>query len=155
MKLKRFQIQRGRIRLPRTTLGFVAAAVMVMVASMAFAAVQEFTNFTLDIPDGWTAKEDGPTVGIIKDDQTASLAISLDALKPGDTLGDLANAMSQYMKGTEPEVDADGDYSFTAHDGQIRVLITGDDSNYLSFTMVGLETESEAIGAMINSMQKK
>lgn len=144
--MKRFQIQ-----------GLIAVALVVMAASVAFGAVQEFTNFTMDIPDGWTAKEDGPTVGIIKDDQTASLAVSVDALHEGDTIKDLAAAMSQYMKGTTPEADADGDYRFTAHDGQIQVMVTGDNDAgiYASFTMVGLETQREAIGGMISSIKFK
>ncbi|MCR4818620.1 MAG: hypothetical protein K5841_06655 [Fretibacterium sp.] len=137
--------------------GFVAAAVMVMMASVAFGNVQEFSKFTIDIPDGWTAKEDGPALGVIKDDQTASLTIAVDQLKPGDTFGDLAAAMSQYMGGTTPEADADGDYTFTAQNGQVVVLVTGDNNAgvYAAFTMFGLETQAEAIGEMVKSVKFK
>ena len=141
----------------RFQMGLIAVAVMALAATAACAAVQEFTHFTMDIPEGWTAKEDGPTVGIIKDDQTASLAVSVDALHEGDTIKDLAAAMSKYMEGTTPEADADGDYHFTAHDGQIQVIVTGDNDAgvYAAFTMVGLETQREAIGGMISSIKFK
>nr|MCR5346401.1 hypothetical protein [Fretibacterium sp.]MCR5347459.1 hypothetical protein [Fretibacterium sp.] len=61
--------------------GFVAAAVMVMTASMAFAAVQDFGDYTFDIPDGWTASMQTPAekmevVSFIKNDKTASGSVT-------------------------------------------------------------------------------
>ncbi|MCR4817650.1 MAG: hypothetical protein K5841_01685 [Fretibacterium sp.] len=97
--------------------GFVAAAVMVMAASMAFAAVQDFGDYTFDIPDGWTASMQSPAekmdvVSFIKSDNTASGSVTFSA-KEGATLEALAGAWAQQLGGSTPTVDADGDYSFT------------------------------------------
>ena len=137
----------------------VAAAAIALVATTAFAAVQEFTNFTLDIPDGWTAKEDSPSVIVTKnDDPSVALNVTLDALKPGDTYVDFANAMAEYMKGTKPEVDADGDCIFTAPDGnggQAIVLVRGTDSVYLYFVAAGMDKEKDALAAIMDSFALK
>ena len=157
--MKRFQIQRGGIRLPHTPLVLVAAAVMVMAASMAFAATQEFTNFTLDIPDGWTAKEDSPSVVVTKnDDPTVALNVTLDALQGGDTYVDFANKLAEYLKGTKPEVDADGDCIFKAPDGnggEAICLVRGNDSVYLYFLAAGMDKEGETLAAIMDSISLK
>ena len=51
-----------------------SAAVLVILSSMAaFGAVQDFGEYTLDIPDGWTVKIDGDTVNITNDDKSSSM----------------------------------------------------------------------------------
>lgn len=97
--------------------GFVAAAVMVMAASMAFAAVQDFGDYTFDIPDGWTASKQTPAenmevVSFVKDDKTASGSVTLSATG-GASLEALATEWAKQLNGSAPEKDADGDYSFT------------------------------------------
>ena len=64
--------------------GFVAVAAMVMAASMAFAAVQDFGDYTFDIPDGWTGSMQSPAenvevVSFIKNDNTASGSVTFSA----------------------------------------------------------------------------
>ena len=97
--------------------GFVAAAVMVMAASMAFAAVQDFGDYTFDIPDGWTASKQTPAenmevVSFVKNDKTASGSVTFSE-KGGASLDALAAEWSKQLGGSTPEKDADGDYSFT------------------------------------------
>ena len=139
--------------------GFVLAAAMVLAASMAFAAVQEFTNFSLDIPDGWTAKEDSPSVIVTKnDDPTVALNVTMDSLKPGDTYVDFANALAEYMKGTKPEVDADGDCIFKAPDGnggEVIGLVRGNESVYLYFIAAGMDKDGTTLAAIMDSFALK
>ena len=97
--------------------GFVAVAVMVMAASMAFAAVQDFGDYTFDIPDGWTGSMQSPAenvevVSFIKNDNTASGSVTFSATG-GASLDALAAEWSKQLGGSAPEVDADGDYAFT------------------------------------------
>ena len=97
--------------------GFVAVAAMVMAASMAFAAVQDFGDYTFDIPDGWTGSMQSPAenvevVSFIKNDNTASGSVTFSATG-GASLDALAAEWSKQLGGSAPEVDADGDYAFT------------------------------------------
>ncbi|MCR4818905.1 MAG: hypothetical protein K5841_08120, partial [Fretibacterium sp.] len=93
-------------------------------------AVQDFGDYTFDIPDGWTASMQTPAekmevVSFIKNDKTASGSVTFSD-KGGATLDALAAAWSQQLGGSTPEADADGDYTFT-------------------FTAQGSEVESNAL----------
>ena len=52
-------------------------AVLVFSAA-AFAAVQDFNDFTVDVPDDWTATQNGTTVGIVANDNSAAVSITVD-----------------------------------------------------------------------------
>lgn len=137
-------------------------ALSALLASAAFAATQDFGAFTVDVLDGWTASQEGPTAVIIKNDNTASLSITL-AETDGASLGDLANAFVEEFKKTftsvsAPEKDEDGDYSFSMVNGngvESKALITGDDSQYCLFVMTGIDAAGDEISAMLGSVKDK
>ena len=132
-------------------------AVLVFVATAAFGAVQAFSKFSLDVPAGWSASEQDETVTLIADDQTASLTISI-ASTEGKSLEVVANGLSEAFKGTKPEVDADGDYTFTFDNGNgvtSHALITGADDMFCAFVMTGVENKGDEIQAILGSLKLK
>ena len=137
-------------------------AIIALFASAAFAATQDFGKFTVDVADGWTASQQGPTAVIVKNDNTASLSITLDATG-GASRADLANAFVEEFKKSftsvsAPEADADGDYTFTMVNGngiESKALLTGDDEQYCLFVMTGVDAAGDEISAMLGSVQDK
>lgn len=132
-------------------------AVLVFVATAAFGAVQDFSKFSLDVPAGWSASEQDDTVTLIADDKTASMTISV-ASTEGNSLEAVANGLSETLKGTKPEVDADGDYSFTFDNGNgvtSHALITGADGMFCAFVMTGIENKASDIQAILGSLKVK
>ena len=57
----------------------LALTLVAVFAAASFAGVQDFGKFTIDVPEGWTATQDGETVGIVKNDNSAALSISVDS----------------------------------------------------------------------------
>ena len=137
-------------------------ALTALLASSAFAATHDFGAFTVDVLDGWTASQDGPTAIITKNDNTASLTITL-ADTEGASLGDLANAFVEEFKKTftsvsAPAKDAEGDYTFemvNANGVKSSALLTGDDAQYCLFVMTGIEAAGDEISAMLGSVKDK
>ncbi|MBQ7214852.1 MAG: hypothetical protein IJS39_02580 [Synergistaceae bacterium] len=78
----------------------VLAAVFAVVlsAAAAFAGIQDFGKYTVNVPAGWTATPDGETVGIVKDDNTASMSITYDSLD-GSSLKEAADAFVEALNG--------------------------------------------------------
>ncbi len=137
-------------------------ALIALFASAAFAATQDFGAFTVDVLDGWTATQEGPTAVIVKNDNTASLSITL-ADTEGVSRADLANAFVEEFKKSfanvsKPEADADGDYTFTMVNGngvESKALLTGDDAQYCLFVMTGVEAAGDEISTMLGSVKDK
>ncbi len=128
--------------------GFVAAAVMVMAASAAFAAVQDFGDYTFDIPAGWTASKQSPAenvevVSFVKDDKTASGSVTFSE-KGGASLDALAAEWSKQLGGSAPEKDADGDYSFTFTKGSVKSNALVKDLAETVYMVIVMTTEDPA-----------
>ena len=49
---------------------------MFMISGKAFADIEDFKYFSLDVPEGWTADESGDVVSVIADDKSGSLSIT-------------------------------------------------------------------------------
>ena len=134
----------------------LAAVLAVIAASMAFAGVQDFGKFTIDVPAGWTANQDDEAVIFTKNDNTASMSITVDALD-GASLKEIADAFVEALsgKGLAP---MDGGYTFTmtnANGVESKCYLTGDDKNYGLIVVTGAENAPEEISAMMDSMQEK
>ena len=140
----------------------LAVVAVVLSAAMAFGAVQDFGKFTLNVASGWTAKTEGPSAIITKDDNTATLTITVDSAG-GASAKDLAVAFAEeckksYPKVGTPEVDEDGDYTWVmtnANGVDNHALLRVDDGDYMFITMAGLDTAGEDIAAMLDSVQDK
>ncbi len=140
----------------------VVMALVALLASVAFASTHDFGAFTVDVLDGWTASQEGPTAVIIKNDNTASLSITFTETE-GASLGDIANAFVEEFKKTftsvsAPEKDADGDYSFSMVNGngvESKALLTGDEKHYCLFVMTGVDAAGDEISKMLGSVKDK
>ena len=140
----------------------IAVLFVALFATMAFAAVQDFGRFTVDVADGWTGSQNGPSAIIVKNDNTASLSITIDKTQ-GYALKDLASAFVEEFKKSYPTVSApeatdDGDFTFTAVNAngvESSVLLTGDEEEYCMFVMTGVEAAGAEMSAMLGSIKEK
>ena len=143
-------------------LAVFAAVIAVFSAAAAFGAVQDFGKFTIDVAAGWTASQQDSTVLINKDDNTAAMSLTVDSAQ-GSSAKDLAAAFVENFKGSfakvsEPEADADGDYSWdmtNANGVDTHAMLTVQDGDYMLITMTGVEAAGEEISAMLGSIQDK
>ena len=134
----------------------LAAVVAVFSAAMAFGAVQDFGKFTVDVPAGWTAEQDGETVGIVKNDNTASMSISYDSLD-GASLKEAADAFVEALNGKGLAQDGDV-YTFTmtnANGVESKCFLSGDNKNYCLMVVTGAENAPEEVSAIMNSLTEK
>ena len=127
--------------------------VVMLVASCAYAELQDFENFSLEIPEGWTAIEDGAVVSVSANDGSASLTITTD--RPGDmSIEELASEIAREVGGTLPEKDSDDNYSFTFDDGKSLAVITGDEDFYMLIVGTDIEDNGQ-VGEILDSLEMK
>lgn len=139
----------------------LAVLAAVLSAAMAFAEVKDFGRFTLDIADGWTASQQGPTAIVVKNDNTSSMSVTYDAAKA--SAKDLAAAFAQeftktFVKVSEPEVDENGYYRWQMQGAQDVVTLARlvvEDGDYMLITMTSIETGGDDISAMLDSFKEK
>ena len=125
-------------------------------ATAAFGA--QFGDLSIEVADGWTASQEGSTVAIIKDDNSASMSVTLESAD-GASLEELANAFAQKLGGSAPQLMTEGvfegDYSFeftNANGVKCDALISGGDTHYLLIVVAGGENAQDEIIAMISSI---
>ena len=134
----------------------VALTLVAVFAAASFAGVQDFGKFTIDVPEGWTAEQDGETVGIVKNDETASMSITVDTLD-GSSLKECADAFVQELSGKNLQlVDGAYQFEFTNASGVVsKAFLTGDDKNYALIVVTGGENAPDDIASMMDSLQEK
>lgn len=139
----------------------VAALIAVLGASAAFAEVKDFGIFKADILAGWTAEQDGSTVGIVKDDKTASMSVTVEE-NDGTSLSDLADAFVKELDGENLTTDKHGNavFEFTSSNGvKSRAVLNADEKHFALIVITyGDNTSEESlneISAMIDSLQFK
>ena len=134
----------------------IALTLVAIFAAASFASVQDFGKFTIDVPEGWTAEQDGETVGIIKNDNTASMSITVDTLD-GASLKECADAFAKELNGKNLTF-ADDTYQFefsNANGVESKAILSGDDKNYALFVITGAENAAEDISKMLGSVVEK
>jgi hypothetical protein len=88
-------------------------------AGPAFAELREFTDFSVELPAGWSVRRDGITVAFIAEDKSATMQVTVEPIaglfKEGISAKELAEAYAAELAGSTPEmVDKDPQYySFT------------------------------------------
>lgn len=136
-----------------------SAAVLVILSSMAaFGAVQDFGEYTLDIPDGWTVKIDDSTADrvlyIAKDDKSSSMEFFYESTLD-KTVDDLIEDWAEMCEGdcvSAPIRTDDGyqSYSFENEEGKSVTFYARQISNpngktpgmYIGAEMVGKDTKT-------------
>lgn len=143
----------------KRSLALVAVLVLVLTAA---AFGQDFGKFTMNIAEGWTGSQNGYTAIASKNDNTASLTVTI-APAEGATKAQLAEAfVSEFRKsfaevGT-PEADKDGDYSWdmkTANGVESHAMLSSDGGDYVLLVMTNVVAAPDDFTAMIGSIKKK
>lgn len=134
-------------------IGVLSVLAVLVFSAAAFAAVQDFKDFTVDVPDDWTATQNGTTVGIVANDNTAAVSITVDK-RDGMEAKDLAAAFAQKLKGSEPVLEDDVyHFDFKNEAGvESRAILNTEGDNYLLLVITGQNPKLEAL---IDSIQGK
>ncbi|MBQ3457290.1 MAG: hypothetical protein IJG36_12700 [Synergistaceae bacterium] len=140
----------------------LAAVLVVVLSAAAFAGVQEFAKFTINVADGWTAVDNQGTAVITKNDNSAQLTISV-ADAGGATKAQLAEAFVAEFKKTFAEVgtpvaDEDGDYSWemkTTNGAVSEAYLSADGSDFMLFVVTNRQAAADDISAMLGSIKDK
>lgn len=128
----------------------LAAVTILAAAGGAWAAPRAFSKYTLDIPEGWTAHEDGNVVAIYGPYNVAAISIVMDTAD-GMTALSIAEAMSGQLRGSRPRPTPDG-YVFTFKnqngvDSLSRISVAGD-----AFVMVTVTGDHPQAAGILNSI---
>lgn len=131
-------------------------AVMFLLEAGAYAEIQEFRYFSLDVPEEWSVSEEGAAVTVTAPDKSASLSITADDPK-GKSIAELAEEFSRELKGTAPKKDEeDGEsYSFEFNNGVSHAVIDGDEEMYLLIIGTGVEHNGDILGEILESLEMK
>lgn len=133
-----------------------ALTVVAVFAASSFAGVQDFGAFTINVPEGWTATKDGATVGIVKNDNTASASITVDSAD-GASAKELADAFVSELNGKNLQTMEGGyQFEFDNQNGVTsKAFISEQNGKYALIVVTGLENAPEEISKMIDSLQEK
>ena len=128
--------------------------IFLLAGTCAFADVEEFRYFSLNVPDGWSAVESGDTVSVTADDKSGSLVITSGSPN-GESIAALALKFSREMNASEPVSDDEGDYSFEINNGISHATITGDEDFYMMIIASGFVRNAETLGAILDSLEMR
>lgn len=131
-----------------------ALAVMAVVLFVSAAFAQNFGAFSVEIPDGWNASQNGPTAIISKPDNSGNVSITV-AETQGFSLKDLAEAFrAEFSKsfasvGEAEESDGDYEWEMTTQNGvESHALISGAEGQYMLIVVTGAVNEDEVAAIM-------
>lgn len=132
----------------------LALAVMAVVLFAALAFAENFGAFSVDVPDGWNASQNGPTAILAKPDNSGSVSITV-AETQGYALKDLAEAFrAEFAKsfasvGAAEESDGDYEWEMETKNGvESHALISGADGQYMLIVVTGEVDEDEVAAIM-------
>ena len=95
--------------------GVVIAALLFSLP--AFSAIQQFNDYSVDLPEGWTVQRDGITMAFLAPDKSAIMMVTVEStahmMSEGVTVEDLAEAYAEELKGSKPKMVEPDYYSFT------------------------------------------
>ena len=132
----------------------ILCVILLMISSAAYADVEEFRYFSLNVPENWTAKESGDVVSVSANDKTGSLTITSG--KPdGESMSAIALRFSQELNGTKPESDDEGNYTFEFNNGVSQAMIIGDEDFYMLIIATGFVSNAETLGEILESLEIK
>ena len=133
---------------------FILCVILLTISSAAYADVEEFRYFSLNVPENWTAKESGDVVSVSANDKTGSLTITSG--KPdGQSMSAIALRFSRELNGTKPESDDEGNYTFEFNNGVSQAMIIGDEDFYMLIIATGFVSNAETLGEILESLEIK
>ena len=142
----------------------LAAVLAVVFSAAAFAGVQDFGHFTLDVSEGWTASTQGETVIITKNDNSAQLTIAISDAG-GATKAQLAEAFvgefkksGAYTEIGTPEADKDGDFAWdmkTTAGAESHAMLTVEEGKFILLVMTNVQNAPDDFTNMLGSIKQK
>ena len=155
-------LQEERITMKRSLA--LAAVLALVLSSAAFAGVQDFGKFTVDVAEGWTASSQQGTAVITKNDNTAQLTISMEDAG-GMTKAQLAEAFvaefkksGTYTTVSNPEADKDGDYSWdmtTKAGAESHAMLTVEEGHFVLLVMTNVQNAPSDFTKMLGTIKEK
>lgn len=124
----------------------LALLAVFVVSSIAFAAVKTFGHISVDVLDGWSAAQDGTTVSLTANDNSAALTVTLEE-NDGTDLELIAKEYAKQFNATAPVFEDDVyTMSFKNANGvDCNVVISGDGDMYVMLVMIGEHPQMEQI----------
>ena len=132
----------------------IFCVVLLALSECAFADIEEFRNFSLNVPEGWTAEESGDVVSVTADDKTGGITI-VSGSPEGASTAELAVKFSRSFNGTEPVSDDEDSYSFEFNNGVSQAMIIGDEDFYMLIIATGFVSNAETLGEILESLEIK
>lgn len=126
---------------------------VIALATSVAAGTMEFSKFKIDVPAGWTAKEEDKTISLLASQNAAAISIVWDA-SDGLPAKDLAQTMSSRLKGTKPVPDDPGySFTFTNKSGvKSKSFLFADSEEFIVLTVTGKHPQ---LGGILRSMQPR
>ena len=136
---------------------FLAAGMIALTALGAFGEVRDFNDFSVDVPAGWSAEQQGATVVMKAVSSDASLSLAVASMGEA-TAEEIAQKLYEQLGGVDLEKDEDGDFSFmyldTAGVESYVCIIDGKDGTYLVTALSGIDKPGgELINGIIESVK--
>ena len=142
-------------RLLLATLFLWAAMAVVQPAS---AEVRDFTDFSVDLPSGWTIEREGITVAFIAEDKSATMQVTVEPIarisKEGISAKELAEAYADELKGSRPEMEENDPnyYSFTflspeGQESEASIVVSG-----RRFYLITISGRNKDLAGMVESI---
>ena len=137
---------------------FLVFCAVLCLTIQADAEYREFTDFSIDLPPGWTIERDGITTAFVADDKSALLQVTVEPIaaisKEGISAKELAEAYAYELKGSAPSMeDNDPNYysfTFTSPEGQkseASIVVSG--RRFYLITISGRHTD---LASMVESV---
>lgn len=134
-------------------LAVLAVSAVLAFSVAAFAEVKDFKDFTVDVPDDWTAAQDGTTVAVTANDKSAAISITVDTTD-GASMKDLAAAFVEKLKGSGLE-EEDGVYTFTftnENGVDSKAILNGEEGKFCLIVITG---ENPKMSDILDSVKEK
>lgn len=138
---------------------FLQAALLyaaVFLAGPAAAQLQQFSDYSVDLPEGWTIERDGITMAFVAPDKSAIMMVTVEStahmMSEGVTVEELAEAYAEELKGSRPKMEEPNYYSFifTSPDGlpsEASIVVSG-----RRFYLITISGKHKDLAKMVESV---
>jgi hypothetical protein len=143
-----------RLSLLALALGVIGA----FCAGPVLAELREFTDFSVELPPGWSVRREGITVAFIAEDKSATMQVTVEPIaglfKEGISAKELAQAYADELGGSTPEmVDKDPNYyafTFSSPEGlrsEASIVVAG-----RRFYLITISGRHKDLAGMVESV---
>ena len=125
----------------------LGCGLVLSMATASLAAVRSFSHFSVDVPQGWEAAEDGEVVSLLAPGHVAAISVAVDGAE-GMTTENLAKAMATQLKGSAPVAVDAGGYAFTFKNQngvESKSTLFVNNNQYVMITVTGSHPDIQGI----------